>query len=220
MPSERKLSPLPWDHDMVDPKDRIVEPYEIITDADGNTLFDTCNSEVSVIEFSDEDGPPRVDAQGAVNARFLCLAVNVHHELLQACQKAYRVIKDFIDPEQEGDPVMDDAVRVHEELRELIAVIKHRTPAIEAVDERRRYDPLLDEAARVVIKAGRGSMALLQRKLCVNYSRAARLIEEMIAVGVLGDRHGKIAREVLMTLDQWDARKVTSKRAANAEETG
>ena len=65
-------------------------------------------------------------------------------------------------------------------------------------------DPMFDEAVRVVLESQRGSVSLLQRRLGVGYARASRLIEQMAAAGVVGDYKGSQAREVAMTLDEWE----------------
>jgi len=66
-------------------------------------------------------------------------------------------------------------------------------------------DSLFDEAARVIIESGRGSVSLLQRRLTVGYGRASRLVDQMAEAGIVGAYKGSQAREVLMTLDEWDA---------------
>ncbi len=66
-------------------------------------------------------------------------------------------------------------------------------------------DPLFDDAVRIVIETKRGSVSLLQRRLNVGYSRASRLIDQMALAGIVGDYKGSQAREVLLTLDQWEA---------------
>jgi S-DNA-T family DNA segregation ATPase FtsK/SpoIIIE len=65
-------------------------------------------------------------------------------------------------------------------------------------------DPLFDQAARIIIEAQRGSVSLLQRKLTIGYGRAARLIDQMAEVGIVGGYKGSQAREVVMTIDEWD----------------
>ena len=65
-------------------------------------------------------------------------------------------------------------------------------------------DPMFDEAVRVVLETQRGSVSLLQRRLGVGYARASRLIEQMAAAGVVGDYKGSQAREVAMTLEEWE----------------
>ena len=59
-------------------------------------------------------------------------------------------------------------------------------------------DDLLNEAIRLVVIHQQGSISLLQRRLKVGYSRAARLIDEMEKIGVVGPFTGSKAREVLV----------------------
>ena len=65
-------------------------------------------------------------------------------------------------------------------------------------------DPLFDKAVRIVLESERGSASLLQRRLTVGYSRASRLIEQMAEAGIVGAYKGSQAREVNMTVDEWD----------------
>ncbi|UCD48689.1 MAG: DNA translocase FtsK 4TM domain-containing protein [Phycisphaerales bacterium] len=66
-------------------------------------------------------------------------------------------------------------------------------------------DELFDDAVRVVLQSKRGSVSLLQRKLSVGYARASRMIEMMAGAGILGEYKGSQAREVLMTLEEYEA---------------
>ncbi len=65
-------------------------------------------------------------------------------------------------------------------------------------------DPLFADAVRIILESKRGSVSLLQRRLTVGYSRASRLIDQMAEAGLVGDYKGSQAREVLITLDDWD----------------
>jgi S-DNA-T family DNA segregation ATPase FtsK/SpoIIIE len=65
-------------------------------------------------------------------------------------------------------------------------------------------DELFDDAVRVVLESKRGSVSLLQRRLSVGYARASRMIEQMAALGVLGEYKGSQAREVMMALEDWE----------------
>ena len=73
------------------------------------------------------------------------------------------------------------------------------------VDEEAAKDELFDDAVRVVLETKRGSVSLLQRRLTIGYSRASRLIEAMAAAGILGSYKGSQAREVNITVEEWEA---------------
>jgi S-DNA-T family DNA segregation ATPase FtsK/SpoIIIE len=68
-------------------------------------------------------------------------------------------------------------------------------------------DPLFDRAVEIVLETRRGSVSLLQRRLAIGYTRASRLIELMGQTGIIGDHKGSVAREVLMSAEEWDALK-------------
>ncbi len=65
-------------------------------------------------------------------------------------------------------------------------------------------DDLYEDAVRVVLGSRRGSVSLLQRRLSIGYSRAARLIDMMAEAGIVGSYRGSQARDVTMTLEQWE----------------
>ncbi len=58
-------------------------------------------------------------------------------------------------------------------------------------------DPLYDQALEIVTFAGKASASYVQRKLKIGYNRAARLIEEMEARGIVGPPNGSKPREIL-----------------------
>lgn len=58
-------------------------------------------------------------------------------------------------------------------------------------------DPLFLEAAKIVVRTGQGSVSILQRRLKVGYSRAARLIDQLERAGIVGPFDGSKARAVL-----------------------
>ncbi|MGA2497501.1 MAG: DNA translocase FtsK [Tepidisphaeraceae bacterium] len=66
-------------------------------------------------------------------------------------------------------------------------------------------DELFDDAVRIVIETKRGSVSLLQRRMGIGYGRASRLIDMMAASGILGDYKGTQAREVVMTIEEWES---------------
>jgi len=59
-------------------------------------------------------------------------------------------------------------------------------------------DDLFDEAVRVVLETGQASISMVQRRLRVGYTRAARLIDMMEVRGIVGPHLGSKAREILV----------------------
>jgi len=60
------------------------------------------------------------------------------------------------------------------------------------------HDDLFEEAAQLVVRHQQGSVSLVQRRLKVGYSRAARIIDELEAAGIVGPFDGSKARQVLV----------------------
>ena len=59
-------------------------------------------------------------------------------------------------------------------------------------------DPLLEEAARLIVGHQQGSTSLIQRKMKLGYNRAGRLIDQMESLGIVGPFEGSKARQVLV----------------------
>lgn len=64
-------------------------------------------------------------------------------------------------------------------------------------------DPLMNDAIDVVVETGMASVSMLQRRLKLGYSRAARLVDQMEERGVVGPFEGSKPRKVLITKEQW-----------------
>ncbi len=63
-------------------------------------------------------------------------------------------------------------------------------------------DPMFEEAARVIVKHQQGSVSLLQRKLKLGYSRAARIVDQLEQAGIVGPSEGSKAREVIVESEE------------------
>ena len=79
-------------------------------------------------------------------------------------------------------------------------------------------DELYEAAVDIVVRERRGSVSLLQRCLGIGYERAARLIDFMAEDGIVGEYNGSQAREVVITLAEWEA--MTGEDAEEAESAG
>ncbi len=76
-----------------------------------------------------------------------------------------------------------------------------------AADNNEMLDELYDQAIRIVLEAKQASVSLLQRRMRIGYTRAARLIDQMEARSIVGPYEGSKPREVLLTMDQYECRK-------------
>jgi S-DNA-T family DNA segregation ATPase FtsK/SpoIIIE len=75
-------------------------------------------------------------------------------------------------------------------------------PVEDAEEVWQAEDALFPEAVMLVAEAGTASISLLQRRLHIGYTRAARLIDDMERRGFIGRFEGSKAREVMVTADQ------------------
>jgi S-DNA-T family DNA segregation ATPase FtsK/SpoIIIE len=63
-------------------------------------------------------------------------------------------------------------------------------------------DPMFEDAARVIVRHQQGSVSLLQRRLKLGYSRAARIVDQLEEAGIVGPNDGSKARSVLIEDEQ------------------
>ncbi len=64
-------------------------------------------------------------------------------------------------------------------------------------------DDMTERAIEAVVEAGQASTSFLQRRLKLGYARAARTMDELEAMGIVGPADGAKPRQVLMTKAQW-----------------
>jgi len=63
-------------------------------------------------------------------------------------------------------------------------------------------DPLMDKAIEIVLTAGKASASYIQRRLKVGYNRAARMVEEMERMGMVGPAQGSKPRDIIHVPDR------------------
>src|SRR5262245_19425841 len=116
-------------------------------------------------------------------------------------------------PAGRGKPMrLQSAFVSDQEMNDLIAYLKTQAPpqyrdeianygkAKDAVlDLEDEDDELFDDAVRVVTETGQASISMIQRRLRVGYTRAARLIDMMELRGIVGPHLGSKAREILVS---------------------
>nr|WP_326125723.1 DNA translocase FtsK [uncultured Oscillibacter sp.] len=126
--------------------------------------------------------------------------------------KPQRVQGCFISPEEieqvvefvkkTGEARYDDEVlaKIEESVQEKEKGAKGGAPAEPAGDE---SDELLPAAVDVVLETGQASVSMLQRRLKLGYSRAARLVDQMEQRGIVGPFEGSKPRQLLITKERW-----------------
>lgn len=67
---------------------------------------------------------------------------------------------------------------------------------------------IIDRAVDVLCDAGQASVSYLQRKLKLGYARAARIMDQLEELGVVGPYEGSKPRSVLVTKEMWAQRKL------------
>ena len=77
-----------------------------------------------------------------------------------------------------------------------------------SADEGEGCDELLGAAVEVILETGQASVSMLQRRLKLGYSRAARLVDQMEERGIVGPFEGSKPRQLLITKEQWQELKM------------
>ncbi len=94
---------------------------------------------------------------------------------------------------------------------------KGSSSAPEPSDEH-ESDELLPAAVDVIFETGQASVSMLQRRLKLGYSRAARLVDQMEERGIVGPLEGSKPRQLLITRAQWQEMQMGGTAAPEEEE--
>ena len=100
-----------------------------------------------------------------------------------------------------GDHSSDYSSEIQNEIDRL-AVADKKSKQSESGEDTGSDDPMLMEAVKVVVELGQASTSLLQRKLKLGYSRAARIMDQMEEHGYIGPYEGAKPRSVLISQAQ------------------
>ena len=85
---------------------------------------------------------------------------------------------------------------------EVIKEIKNKNPEEKGQGE--SDDVLMEDAIKTVIKAKQASVSMLQRRFRIGYNRAARIVDDMEALGIVGPQDGSRPRSVLVDESYFD----------------
>ncbi|HQP92092.1 MAG TPA: DNA translocase FtsK, partial [Candidatus Omnitrophota bacterium] len=104
---------------------------------------------------------------------------------------------------KQAEPIYDETILKQQEQAQL-------GPSIEK-------DELFDTASRLIIETGQASVSILQRRLRLGYTRAARLIDMMQDEGLVGPYRGSKPREILVDREKWLKGQMQKGAEQNAE---
>ncbi len=66
-------------------------------------------------------------------------------------------------------------------------------------------DELFEAAKELIVKAGKASTSMLQRRLSIGYGRAAKILDMLEEAGIIGPSNGAKPREVMLSQEEYDA---------------
>ncbi len=89
-----------------------------------------------------------------------------------------------------------------------------------AQDSGADHDELLPQAVEVIFESGQASVSMLQRRLKLGYSRAARIVDQMEEMGIVGPFEGSKPRPLLITRQQWHEMQYVQGTAPDGGELG
>lgn len=98
---------------------------------------------------------------------------------------------------KQREPEYDDSVTAEAE---------KEAASQEASSDEAPRDELLERAVNLVMESGQASVSMLQRRFRIGYTRAARLVDTMEDLKIVGPNMGSKPREILMSPEQVKAR--------------
>lgn len=99
---------------------------------------------------------------------------------------------------QQGEPEYDESVQK--------AQSEHNDSEMDFFE-----DELMRQAIDMVLETGQASASMLQRRFRIGYTRAARMVDTMEAMHIVGPSNGSKAREILMTPEEVQAKYLNGK---------
>ena len=171
-------------------------------------------SRIALLVSSNSDSRVILDAPGADkllgNGDMLYQPVGIQKPVrLQGCYVSDSEIERVVEfIKQTFEAEYDESIIAEIERQTEMVSSNGKDGASDDFDDDGEQDDKLEEAIDYVIEAGQASTSSLQRRLKLGYGRAARLIDTMEKMGVVGGYEGSKPRQVLMTRQEWYERKM------------
>lgn len=118
---------------------------------------------------------------------------------IQGCLVTDREIEKMVDfIRSQADPVYDEEI------------LKEKAGSFSPNGNK---DDLYEEAVRMIMESNQASVSILQRRLRLGYTRAARIIDTMEQDGLIGPFEGSKPRRILVDREQWLTREITQEES-------
>jgi DNA segregation ATPase FtsK/SpoIIIE, S-DNA-T family len=120
----------------------------------------------------------------------------------------------YVPPDQAKPTRIQGAYVSDKEVKKLVDFLKEKSPAVEYTEEivstpyakkgslpsggADGRDAMFADAVRIICEYDKASASLLQRRLSIGYSRAARILDQLEAEGIVGHADGSKPRDVLV----------------------
>ncbi len=126
---------------------------------------------------------------------------------IQGCFASTKEVEAVVEFIKSGGTV-EYSSEIIEEIEKNMPAPKGEKPAADNSSVPSGDGDIIDQAVEVLIDAGQASVSYLQRKLKLGYARAARVMDELEELGVVGPYEGSKPRSVLVTREMWLQRKL------------
>lgn len=126
---------------------------------------------------------------------------------IQGCFASTKEVEAVVEFIKSGGTV-EYSNEIIEEIEKNMPVPKGEKPSGDSGSAPAGDGDIIDQAVEVLIEAGQASVSYLQRKLKLGYARAARVMDELEELGVVGPYEGSKPRSVLVTREMWAQRKL------------
>lgn len=111
----------------------------------------------------------------------------------------------FPEKEKEKEKIFERFIELSKNYYPVLPELEWEVPEVKIKVEEEfegEYDPMLFEAARLIVSTKQASATYLQRKLKLGFARAARIIDQLEELGIIGPPEGSKPRRVLKTEEE------------------
>lgn len=135
---------------------------------------------------------------------------------VQGCFCSTKEVEAVVEYIKSGGTASYDS-EIIEEIEKNIPVPKGETQGTGSAEVSGDGD-IIDQAVDILTTGGQASVSFLQRKLKLGYARAARVMDELEELGVVGQHEGAKPRQVLISREMWLQRKLINQDKLNSSE--